>query len=72
MSSAIVETNFYFMLAEDREGRPPPCVGICYYKKLQALQAKEDLLASHNYVLKQVRLCSPVTTVCSSRSARQS
>lgn len=38
---------------EDREGRPPPCVGICYYKKLQALQAKEALLASHNYVVKQ-------------------
>ena len=54
---------FLIGLAEDREGRPPPCVGICYYKKLQALQAKEDLLASHNYVLKQVRICSPATTM---------
>lgn len=47
------QDSLTFLHAEDREGRPPPCVGICYYKKLQALQAKEDLLTSHNYVLKQ-------------------
>merc|ERR1719427_1425338 len=36
----------------DEEGRPPPCVGICYYNKLQALQEKEDM-TNHNEVYKQ-------------------
>ena len=33
------------------EARPKACVGICYYNKLMALEAKEDL-ASHNLVYK--------------------
>ena len=37
----------------DDDGRPPPCVGICYYNKLMALEAKEDL-TRHNMVYKQV------------------
>merc|ERR1712071_493002 len=36
----------------DDDGRPPPCVGICYYNKLMALEAKEDL-TKHNMVYKQ-------------------
>merc|ERR1719205_425250 len=36
----------------DDEVRPPPCVGICYYNKLVALEAKEDL-TRHNDVYKQ-------------------
>eukprot|EP00090_Calanus_glacialis_P007915 TRINITY_DN16309_c0_g1_i3.p1 TRINITY_DN16309_c0_g1~~TRINITY_DN16309_c0_g1_i3.p1 ORF type:complete len:221 (-),score=61.10 TRINITY_DN16309_c0_g1_i3:63-671(-) len=36
----------------DDEVRPPPCVGICYYNKLVALEAKEDL-TRHNEVYKQ-------------------
>ena len=39
--------------SEENEGRPPPCVGICYYQKLQALQEREKLL-NHNDVLKGV------------------
>ena len=35
----------------DEEERPTACVGICYYNKLMALEAKEDL-ASHNLVYK--------------------
>jgi len=38
--------------SEENEGRPPPCVGICYYQKLQALQEREKLL-NHNDVLKE-------------------
>merc|ERR1711997_303967 len=34
------------------EARPKACVGICYYNKLMALEAKEDL-ASHNLVYKE-------------------
>merc|ERR1719350_413406 len=37
---------------EEVEDRAP-CVGICYYNKLLALEAKEDL-TSHNDVYKQV------------------
>merc|ERR1711997_268127 len=36
---------------EEEESRPKACVGICYYNKLMALEAKEDL-ASHNLVYK--------------------
>merc|ERR1719300_213812 len=36
----------------DDDGRPPPCVGICYYNKLMALEAKEEL-TRHNEVYKQ-------------------
>jgi len=32
--------------------RPPPCVGICYYHKLQALQAREEM-TRHNQILKE-------------------
>merc|ERR1712130_753669 len=35
----------------DEEDRPTACVGICYYNKLMALEAKEDL-ANHNMVYK--------------------
>merc|ERR1712020_538267 len=35
----------------EEESRPKACVGICYYNKLMALEAKEDL-ASHNLVYK--------------------
>lgn len=35
----------------DEEERPTACVGICYYNKLMALEAKEDL-ANHNMVYK--------------------
>merc|ERR1739844_576977 len=35
----------------EEESRPKSCVGICYYNKLMALEAKEDL-ASHNLVYK--------------------
>merc|ERR1711893_342450 len=35
----------------EEEDRPTACVGICYYNKLMALEAKEDL-ASHNLVYK--------------------
>ena len=38
--------------AIDEEDRPQACVGICYYNKLQALEAKEDL-ANHNLVYKE-------------------
>ena len=41
---------------DDDEVRPPPCVGICYYNKLVALEAKEDL-TRHNEVYKQVNGC---------------
>ena len=40
---------------DDDEARPPPCVGICYYNKLVALEAKEDL-TRHNGVYKQVNM----------------
>merc|ERR1712029_729529 len=36
----------------DEEERPTACVGICYYNKLMALEAKEDL-ANHNMVYKE-------------------
>merc|ERR1719474_1209729 len=39
-------------VSESNDGRPPPCIGICYYQKLQALQAREEL-TKHNQVLKQ-------------------
>jgi len=35
----------------EEEDRPTACVGICYYNKLMALEAKEDL-ANHNLVYK--------------------
>merc|ERR1711971_615358 len=38
----------------EEEARPKACVGICYYNKLMALEAKEDL-ASHNLVYKDQR-----------------
>merc|ERR1719244_907278 len=37
---------------EDEENRAPPYIGICYYNKLMALEAKEDL-TRHNLVYKQ-------------------
>jgi hypothetical protein len=53
------KNNYFFLLGPnpdgDDEARPPPCVGICYYNKLVALEAKEDL-TRHNEVYKQVNL----------------
>merc|ERR1712241_1074787 len=40
-----------FSESYEEESRPKACVGICYYTKLMALEAKEDL-ASHNLVYK--------------------
>ena len=41
-------------VAEQEEGEgSKACVGICYYNKLVALEAKEDL-TRHNEVYKQV------------------
>merc|ERR1719150_1832129 len=40
-----------FSNSNEDETRPKACVGICYYNKLMALEAKEDL-ASHNLVYK--------------------
>merc|ERR1711936_266348 len=40
-----------FSNSDEDEARPKACVGICYYNKLMALEAKEDL-ASHNLVYK--------------------
>ena len=41
-------------MAEQEEGEgSKACVGICYYNKLVALEAKEDL-TRHNEVYKQV------------------
>ena len=37
--------------AIDEDERPQACVGICYYNKLMALEAKEDL-TNHNLVYK--------------------
>ncbi|XP_023321637.1 uncharacterized protein LOC111696293 isoform X2 [Eurytemora carolleeae] len=36
----------------EADGRPPPCIGICYYEKLKALEAREEL-TRHNEVLKE-------------------
>ena len=57
-------------MAEQEEGEgSKACVGICYYNKLVALEAKEDL-TRHNEVYKQVEMtdqkvkvnsCQPVT-----------
>ena len=47
--------SFFFLEQQlgttDEEDRPTACVGICYYNKLMALEAKEDL-ANHNMVYK--------------------
>ena len=43
-------------MAEQEEGEgSKACVGICYYNKLVALEAKEDL-TRHNEVYKQVEI----------------
>ena len=43
-------------MAEQEEGEgSKACVGICYYNKLVALEAKEDL-TRHNEVYKQVEM----------------
>ena len=43
-------------VAEQEEGEgSKACVGICYYNKLVALEAKEDL-TRHNEVYKQVEM----------------
>ena len=47
---------------EDDAGRPPPCIGICYYEKLMALQAKEEML-KHNDVLKEVLVRSIIALI---------
>ena len=39
----------------EADGRPPPCIGICYYEKLKALEAREEL-TRHNEVLKEVKM----------------
>ena len=46
-----IDLSGQFSNSDEDEARPKACVGICYYNKLMALEAKEDL-ASHNLVYK--------------------
>ena len=46
----------FFILELKRDG-PPPCIGICYTMKLEALKQREEL-TKHNEVLKEVRFQS--------------
>ena len=47
------------MDSAEADGRPPPCIGICYYEKLKALEAREEL-TRHNEVLKEVNIYTAV------------
>ena len=49
----IYSTTYFIILELKRDG-PPPCIGICYTMKLEALKQREEL-TKHNEVLKEVR-----------------
>ena len=51
MFDMLINVSGQFSDSYEEESRPKACVGICYYNKLMALEAKEDL-ASHNLVYK--------------------
>lgn len=47
---------------EDNDGRKA-CVGMCYYKKLKALEEKEDL-TRHNFIYKEEDTREPCIGIC--------